>query len=157
MRGTIISIVVLCLVIISAQHVALGKKNKKERAERLRSLQTIYVDGDGAAPSYVRHNLSQKTCLHSAAERSEADAVLDIMEQSSVPCTDGSPGMCTSMTIQLIDAKTDKAIWAATEDLPARMFDLHSLHGPGDWVLWNLNEVCCKGRQIAAPSKDSNP
>jgi len=157
MRGTIISIVVVCLVVASAQHVALGKKNKNDRAARLHSLQTIYVDGSGTAASYVRKNLAQQTCLLNSPEQSEADAVLDIMEEGPVPCGMGSPGLCTSMTIQLIDAKTDKALWATAEDLPLRMDVSHQLHGPGDWVLWNLRQVCCKGRPIPAPPKPTDP
>ncbi len=158
MRGRIISIVLVCIAIFSAQHVALGKKNKKERAARLQSLQTIYVDGSGKAASYVRENLSQKTCLLSEPERSEADAVLDIMEEESpAPCTTGPTGLCTSITVQLIDAKTDEALWTATDEFPLRMDIPHQAHGPGDWVLWILRQVCCKDRPIPAQPKDPAP
>jgi len=146
MRGRIISIVVVCVAIFSAQHAAWGKLNKKERAARLGSLQTIYVDGPGEAASYVRENLSQKTCLQNMPERSEADAVLDIMEGGPAPCTTGLAGLCTSITVQLIDAKTNEALWTAADEFPLRMDLPQQAHGPGDWVLWILRQVCCKGR-----------
>jgi hypothetical protein len=158
MRGTIISIVAVCLAVVSVQHVALGKKNKKDRDARLRSLQTIYVDGSGTAVSYVRKNLSEKTCLLSTPERSEADAVLDIEEGSPVPCGMGvTGGMCTSLTAQLTDAKTDEALWLTADEHIPLTDVIHQLHAPGDWVLWNLKNACCKDRPIPAHPKDPAP
>jgi hypothetical protein len=157
MRGTFISILALCLVMVSAQPLAVGKKNKKDKAARLRSLQTIYVDGSGTAASYIRKNLSRETCLQNTPERSEADAILDIEEESPVPCEMGSPGMCTSLTAQLIDAKTNEALWLVADDHLPMMDLIHQLKGPPEWVLWNLKNACCKNRPIPAQPKDQIP
>jgi hypothetical protein len=134
----------------------LGKKNKKDRAARLRSLQTIYVEGEGNAASYVRKNLSQETCLLNTPERSEADAILEVMEVSPVPCEMGSPGLCSSITAQLIDAKTNEALWLVSDDHLPMKDVLHPFHGPSEWVVWNLKTTCCKGRPIPAPPKTTD-
>jgi len=157
MRGTFITVLALCLVMVSAQPLAVGKKNKKDNAARLRSLQTIYVDGSGTVASYIRKNLSRETCLQDAPDPSVADAILDIEQVGPVPCEMGTPGLCTSLTAQIIDAKTNEALWIVADDhLP--MADLiHQLQGPSDWLVWNLKKVCCKDRPIPAPPKDQAP
>ena len=159
MRGIIIPILLGCLIIVSAQPLALGKKNKKDTAARLKSLQTIYVDGSSTATSYVRKHLSQETCLLNAPDQSVGDAILDIEEVSPVPCGVGmgSSGLCSSMTLQLIDTKTNEALWATTDDHLPLADVIHQMHGRYDWVLWNLKTVCCKGRPIPAQPKDSAP
>ena len=157
MRGTIVSMAVVCLLIVSTQPLASGKKNKHDRAARLRALQTIYVEGENNAAAYVRRNLAQETCLLEIPERSEADAILEVMEVSPVPCEMGSPGLCSSISAQLIDAKTNEALWLVADDHLPMKDVIHPFHGPYEWVLWNLKKTCCKGRQIPAPPKDSNP
>jgi len=157
MRRTTYSIVAVCLLIAWAQPLALGKKNKKDRAARLRSLQTIYVEGESRGAAYVRRNLSQETCLLETPERTEADAILEVMEVTPVPCGMGVLGMCTSISAQLIDVKTNEALWLVADDhLPTKDM-IHPFSGPYEWVLWNLKKTCCKGRPIPAPPKDSTP
>lgn len=158
MRGRLIGIVMLCLAMVSAQPLASGKKKKKDRAARLRSLQTIYVEGYGKVASGVRRDLSQKTCLRSTPDQSEADAILDVEEGGPMPCEPGLyPALCTSVTAQLIDTRDNKTLWMVTDDSLPLADVFHQSHGRSDWVLWNLKLACCKGRRIPAQSKVSNP
>jgi len=155
MRGKLILVVAVCVFIVSGQPLALGKKNKKNNSARLKTLETIYVEGTPAAVSYIRSNLSQETCLSNAPEESEADAILDVTEVSPIPCSDGSARMCSSITAQLLDPKTSEALWLTRDDNLPKMDLLHQLNGPYQWVLWSLRSACCKGRPKPPPPKDS--
>jgi len=157
MRRKLVPVFVVCLLIVSAQPGALGKNNKKNNAARLKTLQTISVEGSPKAVSYIRKNLSQETCLTNAPEESEADAILEISEVSPAPCQMGQAGMCSSISAQLLDAKTQEALWFTTDDNIPLRDSIHQLNGPYQWVLWNLNGVCCKGRRVTKPPKDSTP
>jgi len=157
MRRKLIPVFVVCLVIASGQPLALGKKNKKNNAARLKTLQTIYVDGSIRAVSYICKNLSQETCLTNTPEQSEADAILEVQEVSPVPCQMGQAGICSSISAQLLDAKTQEALWFTTDDNIPLLDPIHQLNGPYQWVLWNLKSVCCKGRRVTPPPKDSKP
>ena len=158
MRRGLTLAAVVCIVIGSTQPAMLGKKQKEDIKARLRSLQTIYVDGSSVAVSYIRENLSHETCLNNTPDKAEADAVLEVWEESPVPCGSAiqpGGGVCSHMQAKLLDAKTSRILWYREDDhLPA--VDLvHHLNGPYQWVLWNLNSSCCKGRPSAGSSQDS--
>lgn len=153
MRGKLISILSILLVIGSARPLALGKKNKKDKTARLKTLQTIYVDGTNMAVSYIRKNLAHETCLTNTPEISEADAILDVREISPVPCEMGSPGFCSSISAQLTDAKTNETLWFTSDDHIPKVDVIHQMSGPYQWVLWGLKNACCKGRPAPASPK----
>jgi len=155
MRRKLILVLTACVLIASAQPPALGKKNKKDNSARLKSLETIYVEGTPTAVSYLRSNLSLETCLSNAPEESEADAILDVEEVSPIPCSDGSARVCSSISAQLLDPKTNKSLWFTQDDNLPKMDLLHPLNGPYQWVLWSLRSTCCKGRPKPPPPKDS--
>jgi len=149
MRRALTSTAVICIVIGSTQPAMLGKKQKEDIKARLHSLQTIYVDGSSVAVSYTRENLSHETCLNNTPDKDEADAVLEVWEESPAPCGSAiqpQAGVCTHIQAKLFDAKTNKLLWYL-EDQHFPAVDLtHNLNGPYKWVLSNLNYSCCKGR-----------
>jgi hypothetical protein len=149
MRGKLIPVFVACVLISSALPLALGKKNKKDYAARLRTLQTIYVDGSSLAVSYIRENLPHETCLNNTEAKSEADAILEVWEETPSPCgrEQATYGICSHISAKLLDPKTKELLWyREDEHLPS--IDLaHHLNGPYQWVLWNLKDSCCKGRE----------
>lgn len=154
MRRVSVWAFVVCVAICSLHPIALGKKNKKNTSARLKSLQTIYVEGSLTAASYIRKNLSVETCLTNTPQASEADAILDVREDLPGPCRDGAPGYCAGISAQLLDAKTDETLWFTEDDnIPARDI-LHPMNGPYQWVLWGLNRACCKGRPLTTPPKN---
>jgi hypothetical protein len=155
MREKLIPVFVACVLIGSALPLALGKKNKKDYAARLRALQTIYVDGSISAVSYIRRNLSQETCLHNTPVESEADAVLEVWEVTPVPCEAGT--LCSSISARLLDPKTNETLWFRTDDQLPQVDIIHRSNGPYQWVLWNLKNSCCKGRPASPPPRDSKP
>jgi hypothetical protein len=145
---------------VSTQPATPGKKNKEDIKARLRSLQTTYVDGSSIAVSYISENLPHETCLNNTPVKTEADAVLEVWEESPVPCGGAMQpvsGVCSHIQAKLFDAKTDKILWNR-EDEHVPLVDLiHRLNGPYQWVLWNLNSSCCKRRPRAGSSWDSKP
>jgi len=158
MRRTLISAAVVCIVIGSTQLAVLGKKNKEDIKARLRSLQTIYVDGSSRAVAYISENLSHETCLNHAPVKAEADAVLEVWEESPVPCGSAfqpEGGVCSHIRAKLLDPKTNKVLWYGEDEHLPQMDLIHRLNGPYEWVLWNLRNSCCKGRPPASPSLDS--
>ena len=156
MRRTLTWAAVVGILMGSTQPAVLGKKNKENVNERLHSLRTIYVEGSSRAVSYISENLPHETCLDNMPVKSEADAVLEVWEESPTAC--GGPnqpegGVCAHIQAKLFDAKTNKLLWYR-EDEHLPMVDLiHQVNGPYQWVLWNLRNSCCKGR----PSADSSP
>jgi hypothetical protein len=162
MRRTLTSAAVICIVIGSTQPAVLGKKNKENISERLRSLQTIYVDGSSFAVSYISKNLSHETCLNYTPDETEADAVLEVWEESPVPCGGMSgpmngpmTGGCSHIQAKLLDPKTRKILWYREDEHLPQVDLIHHLNGPYQWVLWNLKNSCCKGRPSASPSQES--
>ena len=149
MRRALTLAAVICIVIGSTQPAMLGKKQKEDIKARLHSLQTIYVDGSSVAVSYIRENLAHETCLNNTPDKDEADAVLEVWEETPVPCESTiqpQAGVCTHIQAKLFDAKTHKLLWYL-EDQHFPAVDLtHNLNGPYKWVLSNLNYSCCKGR-----------
>ena len=149
MRRMFTLVAVVCIVMGSTQPAVLGKKPKEDIKARLRSLQTIYVEGSIRAVSYISENLSQETCLNNTPDKAEADAVLEVWEQSPIPCGSGLQpmgGVCSNIQAKLLDPKTQKVLWYREgEGLPQADL-IHHLNGPYDWVLWNLKNSCCKGR-----------
>jgi len=155
MRGPLISAFVVCLLICSAPPRALGKKNKKDYAARLRALQTIYVDGSGLAASYIRRNLSHETCLNNTEVESQADAILEVWEQIPAPCPMGTAGICSAISAKLLDPKTEEVLWYREDDHLPAVDLIHQQNGPYQWVLWNLRDSCCKGRLLTPSPKDT--
>ena len=154
MRRTLISVFLICVLICLAGPLAFGKKKKNDNAARLKALQTIYVDGSPGAATYIESNLSQKTCLTYWPQASEADAILDVQEELPGPCRNGMGGICRGISAQLLDPKTNKVLWfTEDESLPAADV-IHQMNGAYQWVLWNLNNVCCKGRVLTTPPKN---
>jgi hypothetical protein len=154
----VISAAVVCIVIGSTQLALLGKKAKEDVNERLHSLKTIYVDGSKVAVSYISENLVQETCLNNTSDKEEADALLEVWEESPVPCgTETMPqsGVCTHIQAKLFDAKTNKMLWFREDQHFPALDPAYNTKGPYKWVLWNLNNSCCKGRPLADPSQDS--
>lgn len=146
MRAKPISALTVCLLVVSALPFAYGKKSKKDYAARLKTLQTIYVDGSSVAVLYIRKNLSLETCLINANEKSEAEAILEVWEESPVGCGDGGRGLCSHISARLLDPKTKELLWYL-EDQHLPMTDpIRGMNGPYQWVLSNLNSSCCKGR-----------
>ena len=153
MRHASTAVAVVSMVIFAVEPAMPGKKNKEDVKARLRSLQKIYVDGSGVAVSYISENLSRETCLNYAPEKTEADAVLEVWEESPVPCGGAAQpmigpmgGVCSHVQAKLIDAKTDKILWFREDGHLPSVDLIHQLNGPHQWVLWNLNNSCCKGR-----------
>jgi hypothetical protein len=158
MRRTLTSAAVVCIVFASTQPAVLGKKSKENIDARLRSLQTIYLDGSSFAVSYISENLAHETCLNSTPSKTDADAVLEVLEESPVPCGSASQpmgGVCSHIQARLLDARTKKILWYREDQHLPEMDLIHGVKGPYQWVLWNLNNSCCKGRPLADPSQDS--
>jgi hypothetical protein len=132
------------LLIALFQPFSLAKK-KNKRAERLRSLESIYVDGTGLAAEYIRRNLEQQTCLKHVSEEDLADARLEIWENIG-PCPMNLTGVCRGISARLIDRESAKALWYRSDDEIAGATSLTGSQTAGKWVLWNLNSACCKGR-----------
>ena len=156
MRGTLISAAVICIVICSTQPAMPGKKQKEDIKARLHSLQKIYVDGSSVAVSYIRENLSHETCLDNTQDKDEADAVLEVWEESPVSCGGANEppetaiqpqaGVCSHIQAKLFDAKTNKLLWYLEDQHFPQMDLTHRLNGQYKWVLHNLDYSCCKGR-----------
>ena len=154
MRRALTSVAVVCIVLVSTQPAMPGKKSKDDVKARLRSLQTIYVDGSSRAVSYISENLAHETCLSNNPVKTEADAVLEVWEESPVPCATQIPptgGVCSSIQARLYGGKTDKVLWFVEDENLPQVDLIHHLNGPYQWVLWSLNKSCCKGRPSAGP------
>jgi len=151
MRSLIVRALMVGLLISLAQPVALAKK-KKDTSARLKSLETICVEGFGEAADYVRRNLAQQTCLKHTMVESEADAILEIWEGTS-PCRSALSRLCQAISAKLIDRPTNKVLWFRRDDelQPALTFGAQDV--AGKWVLWNLHNSCCKGR-LLPPASD---
>jgi len=141
-----ISALAVCLLVVSALPFVYGKKSKKDNAARLKTLQTIYVDGSSVAVSYIRKNLSLETCLINTNEKSEAEAILEVWEESPVGCGDGGRGLCSHIFAKLLDPKTKELLWYREDQHLPAVDPIHLTNGPYQWVLWNLKSSCCKGR-----------
>ena len=157
MRRALTVAAVVSIVIGWTQPAMPGKKQKDDIKARLHSLQKIYVDGSSVAVSYISDNLSHETCLDDTKDKDEADAVLEVWEESPVSCGNANEppgsaiqpqaGVCTHIQAKLFDAKTNKLLWYL-EDQHFPQVDLtHRLNGQYKWVLHNLGYSCCKGRQ----------
>jgi len=154
-RRILISAAVVCIVIGTTQPAVLGKRQKEDINARLRSLQKVYVDGSSSAVSYISENLAQETCLNNAPDKTEADAVLEAWEESPVPCGSAiqpEGGVCSHIQAKLFDAKTNKILWFREDEHLPQVDLIHHLKGPYQWVLWNLNNSCCKDRPPASSS-----
>ena len=166
MRTKSISALTLCLVVLSALPFVSGEKNKKDYNARLRALQTVYVDGSSLAVSYIRKNLPLETCLTNADEKSEAEAILEVWEESPVDCGPGTQSLsgapslnCSHIYAKLLDPKTKETLWFR-EDQHSPLVNStwymqgesqpplgdSPMNGPYRWVLWTLKSSCCKGR-----------
>jgi hypothetical protein len=132
------------LLIALFQPLSLAKK-KNKRAERLRSLESIYVDGTGLAAEYIRRNLAEQTCLKHVPSEEMADARLEVWE-SVGPCPMKLTEVCRGISARLIDRESDKALWYRSDDEIAGVTSLGGSETAGKWVLWNLVSACCKGR-----------
>ena len=154
MRKMFTSAAVVCIVIGSTQLAVLGKKQKEDVNARLHSLQTIYVDGSSIAVSYISENLAHETCLNNTPDKAEADALLEVWEESPVPCgtaTQPEGGVCSHIQAKLFDAKTNKILWYREDEHFPAVSPVNNLNGPYKWVLWNLNNSCCKRRPVFVP------
>ena len=126
------------------QPVSLAKK-KNKRAERLQSLESVYVDGTGLAADYIRRNLRDQTCLKDVRAEEVADARLEVWEHFG-PCQSKVSGICHGISARLIDRESGKALWYRSHDEIAGATSLGGSETAGKWVLWNLDAACCKGR-----------
>ncbi len=138
------SLAAACLLVLSTQPLAGAKKNKTKTKERLRSLQTVVVSGEGSVARYVRRNLEEQTCLR-APEEEGADAILAV-SQRMLPCRRGLAGMCLGVSATLTDGETGKVLWFRSDEDFGSVLSLGVDQTAGKWVLWNLNGACCKGR-----------
>ena len=159
MRKTLIAALVAGLLVCSVPPLAWGRKNnKKEIAARIESLQTIYVDGSSFAVSYISKHLSQETCLNNTPLKTEADAILEVWEESPVRCGPTNQAMydmCSHIQAKLLDAKTKKILWYREDEHLPQVDMIHHLNGPYEWVLWNLKNSCCKGRPSGGSHENS--
>ena len=132
------------LLIALFQPCSLAKK-KNKCAERLRSLESIYVDGTGLAAEYIRRNMAEQTCLKRVPREEMADARLEVWENIR-PCPMSLTGVCRGISARLIDRESGKALWYRSDDENAGAPSLGGSDSAGKWVLWNLNSACCKDR-----------
>jgi hypothetical protein len=123
---------------------ALAKK-KKDKKARLKEIEAVYVQGYGPAVAYIEQNLGQETCLVGARTEEDADAVLEI-RQDTRPCRSALRGLCVEITALLTDRQTDKVIWFRTDSNIGSRSSIGVDDSVGKWVLWNLNGACCKNR-----------
>lgn len=132
------------LLITLSPPLSLAKK-KNKRVERLRSLESVYIDGTGLAAEYIRRNLAQQTCLKRVPSEEMADARLEVWENIG-PCQSKITGICRGISARLIDRESGKALWYRSDDEIAGATSLGGSDSAGKWVLWNLDSACCKGR-----------
>lgn len=132
-----------CLLTLFFQPLASAKKNK--RKERLRSLETVHVTGQGKVAEYVKRNVEKKTCLKSPEEGEAAEAILDVW-QHMMPCRSSLSGLCLSASAKLTDGETGKVLWFRTDDDLGSRFSIGVEEAAGKWLLWGLRNACCKGR-----------
>ncbi len=124
----------------------LAKKKKEKKEELLKAVKTVLVQGSNLTAMYVRRNLEQSTCLKEAAVEDQADAYLDVQEDTTVPCFMSTGRFCLGIRAQLIDRKTDKTLWFRTDDNMGSRLNAGGTQTAGKWVLWQLNGSVCKGR-----------
>lgn len=124
---------------------ALAKKRKDKNAVRLETLQTVFVQGSDLTAMYVRRNLEGSTCLKEAAVADEADALLEVWEDT-VPCRMSPDRFCLGIRARLMDRKTRKTLWFRSDDDMGSRLSLGGGQTAGKWVLWQLSGSCCKGR-----------
>lgn len=120
-------------------------KKKKDKKARLKEIEAVFVHGYGPAVAYIERNLGQETCLVSARREEDADAVLEI-RQDTRPCQSAVRGLCVEITALLTDRQTDKVIWFRTDSNIGSRTSIGVDDAVGKWVLWNLNGACCKDR-----------
>jgi hypothetical protein len=140
------------LVCITAVAIGLGlvprgafaKKKDKNKA-RLQALENVFVEGDDFSARYVRDHLESETCLKSMRIRDEADAILEVWEETT-PCRSSLRGLCLGIRAKLVDRKTNKTIWFRMDDEMGSRFEMMGSQTAGKWVLWQLRASCCKGR-----------
>jgi hypothetical protein len=143
-RSLVGKILVAGLLVTFFQPVGLAKK-KNKRTERLRSLESIYVDGTGLAAEYIRRNLAQQTCLKRVPTEEMADARLEVWENLG-PCWSHIGGICRGISAKLVDRESSKALWYRSDDEISGATSLRGSEIAGKWVLWNLDSACCKDR-----------
>jgi hypothetical protein len=132
------------LLIALFQPLTLAKK-KNKRTERLRSLESVYIDGEGLAAEYIRRNIAQQTCLKHVPTEEMADARLEVWEKIG-PCPMQRTRVCRGISARLIDRESGKTLWFRSDDEIAGATSFTGSQVAGKWVLWNLNSACCKGR-----------
>ena len=137
----IFSILVSLLTLVSP--TAAPKKEDVKR--RLRSLETIHVEGTGRAAEYASRHLMRETCLKRAISEDEADAILEIWQRPA-PCRGALARICLEVSMKLVDAETKKVLYYRTESEFGSALSLQVDEAAGKWVLWNLNGASCKGR-----------
>ncbi len=151
MSRTLFRLAGLSLIVLFACSASFAKK-KKEISARLKALQTVVLDGNDRAADYVRRNLSQETCLTLATSASEADAILEVSERTTL-CRDRGAGPCLGIMAKLTDLPSKKTLWFVTDDEFASALSVTAHEKAAQWVLWSLNNVCCKGRSSPPPDK----
>ena len=150
MQHLLVKALMLCLVLSCAQPLALAKK-KKDTSLRLKSLETIYVEGFGQAADYIRRNLARETCLKQTTEESEADAILEIWEGTS-PCRSALSGICQAISAKLRDRPSGEVLWFRRDDELRPALAIGTRDVAPKWVLWNLDSACCRGRASPPPT-----
>ena len=151
MRGVLIRILAFVLLISLALPLAFAKKKKKfDVKARLKSIETVYVEGYSRSADYIRHNLSNETCLKYLPTRADADAVLEVREDLE-PCGDDRTRNCQTISGKLYDGETGKLLWFREDDTLPVSIPLGGMSARGKWLLWNLESACCKGRPSPPP------
>ena len=149
MRTLLVKALMVGLLVSLGQPLALAKK-KKDTSARLRSLETIYVQGFGQAAEYIRRNLVRETCLKHTMDEDTADAILDVWEGVK-PCRQALSGYCQAISAKLIDRPSKDVLWYRSDEEMGAISALGVRDKPGQWILWHLSNACCKGRPSPPP------
>jgi hypothetical protein len=151
MRAVLIRSLALVLLVSLALPLAFAKKKKKfDVKARLKSIETVYVEGYSRSADYIRQNLSNETCLKYMPNQANADAVLEVREEVG-PCSDRMARSCQAISGKLYDRETKKLLWFREDDTLPVSIPLGGMDKRAQWLLWNLENACCKGRSSPPP------
>ena len=133
-----------CLCLLTA--LTSGADKKQDRKARLKSIETVLVNGDGPVASHVGKNLTNESCLKRMFSEHGADAELVVWQQTR-PCEWPLNKLCVEVNARLIDRETGKLLWSvADRDFGSRVV-VGVDEAAAKWVIWHLNDACCKGRK----------
>lgn len=138
----------LMLVLLLTASVFAGDK-KSTTDPRIREVKTIFVAGNNQAAEEARKVLAAgKTCFALATKQADADATLDLSDQSGMdPGGFGTLGQRHSVVSGTLTLKSGDLLWSHSERWSDRPFKSGAKQG-GELLVKRLaREADCKSRK----------